>query len=306
MVNPYRFYTYAYLREDGTPYYVGKGTGKRIYSKEKNINLPKDKSRIIFLKQNITEEEAFKHEIYMIAVFGRKDLGTGILYNKTNGGDGISGFKHSQKSKNEMSEKRKGKNNAFYGKKHSPETIKRLSENKKGKYVGDKNPLFGKKHSQETRNKISEANAGKYVGDKNPFYGKNHSQEAKDKISEANKGRVISIEVRNEMSKRVKGENNPMFGKNHSQETKDKISKVSKGKTCSEEIKQKISSAHNKLLKFVSPTGEVVEEFTTITKFCKKHNLHKSNLIKLMKGKNKTCKGWTLYELEQEGTQSPL
>ena len=35
----------------------------------------KDKSRIIFLKQNLTEEEAFKHEIYMIAVFGRKDLG---------------------------------------------------------------------------------------------------------------------------------------------------------------------------------------------------------------------------------------
>jgi hypothetical protein len=270
MVNPYRFYTYAYLREDRTPYYVGKGTGKRIYSKEKNINLPKDKSRIIFLKQNITEKEAFKHEIYMIAVFGRKDLGTGILYNRTNGGDGISGFKHSQKSKNEMSEKRRGKNNAFYGKKHLPETIKRLSENKKGKYVGDKNP----------------------------FYEKNHSQETKDKISRANKGRVLSIELRNEMSKRVKGENNPMFGKNHSQETKDKISKVSKGKTCSDEIKQKISSTHNKLLRFISPTGEVIEEFTTITKFCKKYNLHKSNLIKLMKGKSKTCKGWTLYKLE--------
>jgi len=71
MVNPYRFYTYAYLREDKTPYYVGKGSGKRIYSKEKNINLPKDKSRIIFLKQNITEEEAFRHEIYMIAFFDK-------------------------------------------------------------------------------------------------------------------------------------------------------------------------------------------------------------------------------------------
>jgi hypothetical protein len=84
------YYTYAYLREDRTPYYIGKGKGKRIYSKNRRINPPRDNSRIIFLKQNLTEEEAFKHEIYMIAVFGRKDLGTGILYNMTDGGDGTS------------------------------------------------------------------------------------------------------------------------------------------------------------------------------------------------------------------------
>ena len=88
------YYTYAYLREDKTPYYIGKGYGRRAYkkSKKQGINLPKDKSRIIFLKQNLTEEEAFKHEIYMIAIFGRKDLGTGILRNKTNGGEGASGI----------------------------------------------------------------------------------------------------------------------------------------------------------------------------------------------------------------------
>ena len=84
------FYTYAYLREDRTPYYIGKGTGKRIYSTVKRVNLPKDKSRIIYLKQNLTEEEAFKHEVYMIAVFGRKDNGTGILRNRTDGGEGTS------------------------------------------------------------------------------------------------------------------------------------------------------------------------------------------------------------------------
>jgi len=105
MVNPNRFYTYAYLREDRTPYYIGKGQGKRIYQTDgKPCNKPRDKSRIIFLKQNLTEEEAFKHEIYMIAVFGRKDLGTGILHNRSDGGRGTSGYKHTEESKKKMSE----------------------------------------------------------------------------------------------------------------------------------------------------------------------------------------------------------
>ena len=110
MENPYRFYTYAYLREDRTPYYIGKGTGERLYLNcNRGCNKPKDQSRIIFLKQNITEEEAFKHEIYMISVFGREDLGTGILRNKTNGGEGSSGLVHSEESKRRQSLTKKGR-----------------------------------------------------------------------------------------------------------------------------------------------------------------------------------------------------
>jgi len=89
------YYTYAYLREDGSPYYIGKGTYRvalqqRIDEKRHSINLP-PKDRRIILKDFETEEEAFRHEVYMISVFGRKDIGTGILRNKTDGGEGPAG-----------------------------------------------------------------------------------------------------------------------------------------------------------------------------------------------------------------------
>ena len=104
------YYTYAFLREDKTPYYIGKGRGKRIYSSNRTIKAPKDKSRIVFLKKNLTEAEAFKHEIYMIFVLGRKDLGTGILRNRTNGGDGASGAVRSAETIKKIS----GENNHNY------------------------------------------------------------------------------------------------------------------------------------------------------------------------------------------------
>ena len=159
MKDPNRFYTYAYLRVDKSPYYIGKGQEYRLYEKcGREIKPPKDKTKIIFLKQNITEEEAFKHEIYMIAVLGRKDLGTGILHNRTDGGEGSSGATRSEETRRKISEskkdKLKGKENPFYGKTHSEESKRKLSESKKGKYLGENNPNYGKKHSEETRKKI--------------------------------------------------------------------------------------------------------------------------------------------------------
>jgi hypothetical protein len=161
-----KYYTYAYLREDRTPYYIGKGVGKRIYSKQKNINQPKDKSRIIFLKQNLTEEEAFKHEKYMIALFGRKDLGTGILRNKTDGGDGTSGRIKTEEEREKIRERMLGANNPQYNKKYTEEERKNLSE----KMKGENNPFYGKKHTEEFKKSRR--------GPGNPMYGKKNPKQS--------------------------------------------------------------------------------------------------------------------------------
>jgi hypothetical protein len=92
------FYTYAYLRKDGTPYYIGKGKGKRAFRRQRGERRPPSQDRILILKKNLTEEEAFRHERYMIFVFGRKDLGTGMLYNLTEGGEGASGLTRNPES----------------------------------------------------------------------------------------------------------------------------------------------------------------------------------------------------------------
>jgi hypothetical protein len=177
------YYTYAYLREDSTPYYIGKGKDGRVFKnhmRQNKIDLkPKDKSRIIFLKQNLTEEQARKHEIYMIAILGRKDLGTGILRNMTNGGDGISGYSHTEETKKRIS--KSGEENPFYGKKHSPETLEKMKEASKNR----KRNL----HSEETKIKMKQS-AKKYwnecgrdiSGKNNSFYGKSHSEETLEKL----------------------------------------------------------------------------------------------------------------------------
>ena len=167
------FYTYAYIREDGTPYYIGKGSGRRIHSTNHRAPVPPKERRLI-LKDSLTEEEAFRHEKYMIGLYGRKDLGTGILINMSEGGEGDAGYKHSEERKTKIS-------NSLKGRPKSEEWKAMMREKMKGKNVG-------KVRTEENKKAISNSLKGRV--------GRKWSEEAKKRHSERIKrtydeGRVV-------------------------------------------------------------------------------------------------------------------
>jgi len=97
------FYTYMWLRENGIPYYIGKGCGRRaIVSDGHNCYKPPDSQRIL-IQYYPTEKEALAAERFLIEYYGRKDLGSGCLRNRTNGGDGVSGYVYTKDFKHRMS-----------------------------------------------------------------------------------------------------------------------------------------------------------------------------------------------------------
>lgn len=109
-IYPTGFYVYAYLRkEDLTPYYIGKGFHDRAWSKDHGVSVPKDKTKIIILEQNLTEIGSLALERRYIRWYGRKDTNTGILRNQTDGGDGASGAIRSEEFKKSISKRFKGR-----------------------------------------------------------------------------------------------------------------------------------------------------------------------------------------------------
>lgn len=155
------FYTYLWLREDGTPYYVGKGSGDRAYRVRTHRFPPPPKDRII-VQEFESEEDAFFAEKFLIAAYGREDLSEGRLLNLTDGGE------------NPPSPK---------GKKRTTQHQKKLTESRR--------QGAGWKPSEATRQKMSEGNKGRTPwnkGMKGEYKIGPMAEEAREHISVAHKG----------------------------------------------------------------------------------------------------------------------
>lgn len=169
------FYTYVHMRaDDGKVFYVGKGRGGRATSiRSRNSHwhstMKKHGLHVDIVARWAVEADAFEHEKLLIACF--RDMGH-PLCNQTDGGDGISGYRHTEKTRSE-----------FFG--------KPLSAESKAK-IGNANR--GRVRSADVRARIAESLSGRA-----------RDSETIAKISAAHKGKTITQETRNKLSKSMTG-----------------------------------------------------------------------------------------------------
>lgn len=170
----YVYGDYCFLYE---PFYIGKGKGrryKRCINRNKYFINKCDriwKSNlipiVIKLFKNINEIKSFEIEKQLILEIGRKDLNKGPLINFTDGGDGNSGWRHSEETKTRISKLNSGKNNGMFGKHHSEKSKIKMRLNPNRKLYGNDNPFFGKHHSNKSKELIRQ-NKPSIKGELNP------------------------------------------------------------------------------------------------------------------------------------------
>jgi len=94
------YYVYAYISpRTGLPYYIGKGSGYRAWSKHKNIMKPNDHRYIVIMESGLTLVGSLALERRYISWYGKRCNESGILMNVNDGGDGNTGHKHSDETK---------------------------------------------------------------------------------------------------------------------------------------------------------------------------------------------------------------
>jgi hypothetical protein len=153
------FYVYEHIRPDTNQvFYVGKGSGSRLNSlSDRNRHWKNVVNKVGFEAIKITQHES--EELVLLVEMERIDqlrrLGYKLV-NVTNGGQGISGLKHSEESKKKMSDSRK----SLVPHKHTDESKQKIREALTGTIFTEerKNKIrlkaIGRKVSEETKNKL--------------------------------------------------------------------------------------------------------------------------------------------------------
>lgn len=189
-------YIYKHIRKDTNEiFYIGIAKqAYRLYSKfGRNIHWKNIVDKVGFdaeiIEDDISWEDACKKEVYWIKYYGRFDLNAGNLVNKTDGGEGTINRIFSKEHRDKIGKAHTGKQWAL-GRKHSDETKQKISNGNKGKH----SYLIGLTHSDETKQKMSISKIG------NTFnVGRKHSEETKAKIREKRKLQSFSEETKLKM-----------------------------------------------------------------------------------------------------------
>lgn len=149
------YYTYILINSiNSQPFYVGKGVRSRMYQHKRDALNPNYCHRSVHRKiqsvmnkggdvlykkvGQVSESAAFESEIKMIEQYGRKDLGTGILCNLTDGGDG--GSKVNPESVERRAAKHRGMKRSEESKKLMSEVQKELAKERQEQYGWKKDP----------------------------------------------------------------------------------------------------------------------------------------------------------------------
>ena len=147
MNNNYLVYTHT--RPDNNEiFYVGKGTSKRATSSVgrnqywKNIVNKVGQFKTSIIAHNLTEKEALNFELVMITKLREQNV---KLCNLTDGGEGISGYKHTAEMKEYIRTKAIG---------NKSNTGKKLSEQHKSNIAKNR---VGHKHQEQTKDKMGKA-----------------------------------------------------------------------------------------------------------------------------------------------------
>lgn len=150
---------YRYIRLDkDQPFYIGIGTLKRARDTKHGRSeyfkriCNKHGAELEIVENDLDWNTAAEKEKWWIKFYGRENIGTGILCNLTDGGEGA------------------------YGRKHTPESIQKGINTKIAN--GNLQPMLNRTHTIEARAKISAGNIGKVM-----------SAESSRKKSESTKGK---------------------------------------------------------------------------------------------------------------------